>query len=401
MSRIMSSIFVRLVALTTSRSRLWILLLLAASATGCYRLSMSQKGRTEAATSLLSHGFAAVARSDEAPFIDRVEYAQLLDRERWLIADGDCVWRTVDGGRTWSRVYRSRASGKLGQHIRGLSFIDERAGYLIDEGSLLSTSDGGRSWREVGRVASGGLKFEADSCYFTDEMRGWAVGIIWSTDFVSRPKVPMYVGGILHTRDGGRSWQQQEISLPPGYFEEEGVSWDLVDVCFIDERHGWAVGSGVILWTEDGGEHWHVADSGREDNKQVRFLNEQFGWVTQRQSPELLITTDGGRHWRLLQGPPGYGSWATRAAFLTVEHGFAFVADLYETKDGGQSWTRRRESDRVDESSNRLGTIADNYIGRVKDGTLVSIILYQGGILSLISPDGGGRWIKREWMFSQ
>lgn len=394
-----SSMFGRFVAAIKSRSGL--LLLLVTSAIGCYKIGVSQKGQTESAASLPQRDFAAVARGDESSLISHVEYAQLLDRDRWVIANGDCVWRTVDGGRTWSRIYRSRASGKLGQHIRGLSFIDGLTGYLIDEGNLLRTSDGGGSWHEVGRVASGKLKFEAYSCYFIDEMRGWAVGIILSADFVSRPKIPMYVGGILQTRDGGYSWQEQKISLPPGYFEEEGVRWDLVDVYFIDERRGWAVGSGVILWTEDGGDHWQVVDSGRGDNKKVGFLNERFGWVTQRQSPELLITTDGGRHWRLLQGPPGYGSWATRAVFLTVEHGFAFVADLYETKDGGQSWIRRGESDRIDESFNQLGTIADNYIGRAKDGTLVAIILYQGGILSLISPDGGERWIEREWRSSQ
>lgn len=66
----------------------------------------------------------------------------------------------------------------------------------------------------------------------TDGQRGWAVG---------------YDGTIVHTRDGGTSWQDQA----------SGTRASLNSITFTaDGQRGWAVGYGTILHTADGGKSW-------------------------------------------------------------------------------------------------------------------------------------------------
>jgi photosystem II stability/assembly factor-like uncharacterized protein len=53
------------------------------------------------------------------------------------------------------------------------------------------------------------------SIQFVDESSGWAAGD----------------GGILYTTDSGITWDYQ-LKVPSGMF---------VDLCFVDQSHGWAI----------------------------------------------------------------------------------------------------------------------------------------------------------------
>ena len=68
--------------------------------------------------------------------------------------------------------------------------------------------------------------------FLPDSRSGWAVG--WE-------------GAILHTEDGGKTWQKQN----------SGSANLLQSVAFVSAQSGWAVGAeGEILHTEDGGKTW-------------------------------------------------------------------------------------------------------------------------------------------------
>ncbi|WP_440877446.1 WD40/YVTN/BNR-like repeat-containing protein [Thalassotalea sp. PLHSN55] len=70
--------------------------------------------------------------------------------------------------------------------------------------------------------------------YFLDEKLGWVVG---------------HDATILHTADGGMTWQLQQ------YLPE--LEKPLFDVVFKDERNGIALGAyGQLFRTTDGGKHW-------------------------------------------------------------------------------------------------------------------------------------------------
>ena len=75
------------------------------------------------------------------------------------------------------------------------------------------------------------------------------------------------------------------------------------DVFFVDAQHGWIVGSNsTILHTTDGGMTWN-----RQPRqplpfdivlKKVRFIDPQTGWVV-GDDGMVLKTTDGGQTWNI------------------------------------------------------------------------------------------------------
>ncbi len=78
--------------------------------------------------------------------------------------------------------------------------------------------------------------------------------------------------------------------------QNTGVTTGLYDVCFVDDRNGWAVGDrGVILSTEDGGAHWTSQDSGTNMRLQsLFFIDSSRGWIS-GQNGTMLHTEGGGK----------------------------------------------------------------------------------------------------------
>jgi photosystem II stability/assembly factor-like uncharacterized protein len=113
-------------------------------------------------------------------------------------------------------------------------------------------------------------------------------------------------GLILHSPDGGQTWERQD----------SGTSNYLFSIFFWNENHGIAVGDkSVVTETFDGGKTWTARKIPRTfdaDNPDlelamqdpifydVRFLDEQTGWIT-GEFGQLLKTTDGGKTWTQTQ----------------------------------------------------------------------------------------------------
>lgn len=326
--------------------------------------------------------FQQAAESLPAQFPPRFEYIELLDRDHWLVADFQRLWKTDNGGLKWTLTYP--IGPQLGQsgRVQGISFIDRQTGFLIANQRLWRTDDCGASWKQMGL-----LEFEATDCQFIDGLHGWAVGYVLMEGWLRTPRIPEYVGGVFATRDGGKSWKRQPMELPQGYFEE-GTKWSLRGVFFRDAATGWVVGDDVILWTTNGGDKWYLADAPHMDYSSTRFVDGHFGWATERQGSRVAVTTDGGRRWESLSGPPAFGSWPARVLFVTQRHGFATVLSLYETKDGGQTWAWRA-------GGNRPPKKVYEYLGAALDGTLVAMGINDEMAIALISTDSGLTWYPR------
>jgi len=112
--------------------------------------------------------------------------------------------------------------------LKDVCFTDPNTGWAAggDYSCLiLHTTDGGNTWDQQSCPTSSRLK----SVSFTDQNIGWAVGA---------------GGTILHTINGGDTWEVQS----------GGTTNFLHGVCFTDPDNGWAVGnSGIILHTDNGG----------------------------------------------------------------------------------------------------------------------------------------------------
>lgn len=168
-----------------------------------------------------------------------------------MLPTGSALLTTDDNGATWYQWWH-------GSHedagIVGLSFIDERTGWMLEgNGRLLKTLDGGRQWDSITLLPSEFTgKFNALA--FVDSRVGFIVG--------DR-------GLLLATLDGGRTWGRN--SSP--------TTVDLYQLAAADTKHVWVVGNkGTVLESRDGGDHWRNVELGIE--KDIRFgLNVKDGIV--------------------------------------------------------------------------------------------------------------------------
>ena len=127
----------------------------------------------------------------------------------------------------------------------------------------------------------------------------------------------------------------------------------LSDVCFVDPRHGWAVGDRGTIWhTDDGGRRWTLQDSGVAcPLLSVCFLDAQVGWAAggyahpyaQTSSGVVLATRDGGLHWQQVLKTPLPA--VRRIRFSDDRRGWAvgassamFPGGVFVTDSGGQGW---------------------------------------------------------------
>ena len=116
---------------------------------------------------------------------------------------------------------------------------------------------------------------------------------------------------ILHTGDGGKSWQKQESHAV--FKDRDGSTQDLYlfGLYAIDNDHAWAVGDRSILTsTSDGGRTWRARTVPMETDLSggqslatadpifydVMFTDLEQGWIV-GEFGKIMHTTDGGETW--------------------------------------------------------------------------------------------------------
>jgi len=158
-----------------------------------------------------------------------------LDSLNGLIAGDGIMYRIINGG-----------PGRIVQKDTTFSIVDLYGCWLaspsrefavgVEAASngvavIVRSTDGGNSWARATLPDKFKLTI-LQAITFTDSLHGTVVGSN---------------GGILHTTDGGDTWNQQE----------SGVKADLNSVSFVDSLTGTIVGAGgVILRTANGGDSW-------------------------------------------------------------------------------------------------------------------------------------------------
>ena len=258
------------------------------------------------------------------------------------------VFRTTNGGQTWQQEATLTQIPDVGQ----LTFINAQDGWLLNTqgaagnelADLYRTTDGGASWTEVASTGNpptqpGTIPFNGTvkSIGFLDASTGWMAAFSNATNFLW-----LYV-----THDGGATWQQQTLPMPPGGSQ---VQYEVLPPAFFTAQDGIlpveGSNSGTVYVTHDGGATWQstplIAAAGFD------FINAKEGWATNGSATAgstLYSTNDGGQHWTELPASANFSDIDV-LDFVSAQIGWAIslpqtstTTTLLKTTDGGNTWT--------------------------------------------------------------
>lgn len=140
---------------------------------------------------------------------------------------------------------------------------------------------------------------------------------------------------MIHTTDGGKTWNSQESKVP----NTNGMPEPIWGIHFANETHGYVAAEfGVILQTVDGGETWitrPLADRPVQKKlNAVHLVNVDEAWIVGDFST-ILHTTDGGKNWEVVSS----NSDLTRITFYENQ-GWAIglAGTVLHSGDSGQTW---------------------------------------------------------------
>ena len=135
------------------------------------------------------------------------------------------------------------------------------------------------------------------------------------------------------------------------YIQLNSPTADIMDLHFINDKTGWAVGfNGSVIKTTNGGVNW-VSYNINSDYQLslVRFANEKYGFAGGFKFdgdllPHLFRTTDGGISWTISFQVFGTSGVLRSINFINESTGFFGVTyygvgHVYKTTNSGNNWT--------------------------------------------------------------
>lgn len=243
----------------------------------------------------------------------------ISDETGWLGDDAGLLWKTTNGGESWSSI-------SVEKNFNKLCFIDANIGYGIESGLLYKTTNGGTNWSTVSLPGGSAI-----TLHFFNENTG-----LVSTN-----------NAIYKTTNGGSSWTTNST---------EGVSF--VDLSFATSSIGIAAAyddENECIWrTTDGGTTWtNVYNEVNYFINAVWFSSESVGWAAgyylmagAGKLPAINKTTDGGETWSniFINENPGdiRGEQLLDIRFKNSLEGIAIstYSENMITSDGGETWNR-------------------------------------------------------------
>lgn len=283
---------------------------------------------------------------------------QILDALHvYACGNGGSTYRSSDGGLTWSAAAVSDTVNTL----LGIHFVSPQVGWTVqNNGRIYQTIDGGQTWT-LNYSGSAGFS----TIWFVDANEGWATG----------------ESGWLHTINGGQSWTRLGLTGPAGtHF-----------TFHLDRSRSWAVGEGgKILATDDG---WQTSTvqvpAGSERRLWAVWMTDAQNGLAVGEGGRIFATGDGGAHWQARHsgGSEVHGMDATDYAHAWAASAFGNVAF---TANGGAFW----ETVVVDGFS-VYGTVEDvDFLDDHLTGWATGLERAFGGNSGVIarSSDGGRTW---------
>ncbi|WP_231638052.1 YCF48-related protein [Piscinibacter sakaiensis] len=308
--------------------------------------------------------------------VDRVDFADELNGLAFAAATSAggaaVVWRTQDGGASWSRIEpqglttgsdgcAAEASTFLAHASPEVAWLYRGTGPGVQAGCAMRSADGGRTWVEAslpGGVKSsvapralsgqvvwwqGYLSVDAGASWLAGPPGSRAEDILTARASDSTIMVGSAGGPWWRTSDAGRSWQAA-LAAPirssqsgPTTDASPQTAWPL-------DRSRWFVTStnGSLYRTTDAGATWSpvsidpVTPPGVTRSPRLQFTSPASGWYLRQGGVTLEHSMDGGTSWRKLSIPR-----ANDVHFLDDRQGILALAapGVSLTADGGETWS--------------------------------------------------------------
>jgi photosystem II stability/assembly factor-like uncharacterized protein len=267
---------------------------------------------------------------------------------RGNIIQGDGVYKTTDGGRTWKHVglETTGAIGRIRVHpanpdIAYVAALGDPYGPNADRG-VFKTADGGATWTKV--------LFRTDRAGAVDlSMDARNPDVLYAGFWeVFRTPHSLSSGGpgsgLFKTEDGGRTWKEltKNPGLPPGIWGKIGVS-----VSGADPSRVYAIieaAEGGVFLSDDAGATWKRVNEDRRLRQRAFYYTRIYADPQVKDTVYVLNTgfyrsTDAGKTIRGIRVPHGdnHDLWLApndSKRMINSNDGGANVSS-----NAGESWT--------------------------------------------------------------
>ena len=267
----------------------------------------------------------------------------------WASGTHGTVLRTTNGGATWRR---DSVPGAAALDFRAIAATSRRVAHVLsigDSSRIYRTTDGGRSWSLRFAATRKGSFF--DAIQFWDARHGIAM---------SDPVEGRFL--IITTDDGGESWTEMpSAAMPPALPGEGGFAASGTCLAVLGESDVWLVSGGAasarVYHSADRGRSWTVREAPIRAGVasagifSIAFRDSLHGAITggDYQQPSLrgrnlAVTSDGGATWTLADSAASPAGYRSAVAFLPGSRGRRLVTvgltGTDVSRDGGSTWSR-------------------------------------------------------------
>jgi len=289
----------------------------------------------------------AVTPAAALPLLDNgtaLLYAASAERAWIAVSHGDgnstVVFGTADGGESWTE-----SNSVTGYQPVAMDFAGPEHGWLLesqgaemghDPVQVYRTADGGATWS----LLAAGLPAECDKSgmAFSSAGTGWI-----TSDCVLGYQV-------LVSPDAGAQWAPARLPLASSACRDGCTAFQpqfaggatIVEV-------GSYPAPAVLLVSTDAGESWQreAMPAGAGPYPRVTFFGSADGIAVSAAAqgsigPDFYLTSDGGLSWTAVPQGRQFANSGASFDFISPLLGFAWISagqQLYQTSDSGRTWT--------------------------------------------------------------
>jgi len=295
--------------------------------------------------SVSSIGSIAVADSD--PNIVYVGTGEACIRGN--ISHGDGVYKSTDAGKTWTHIglRDTRHIGRVIVHPRNpdvvfVAALGHAYGPNVERG-IFRSIDGGKTWEKVvyRDEKTGGIDIT-----FAPTNSNILFAALWEAQRTPHSLTSGGPGsGLYRSTDGGSTWKKLEGGgLPKGTLGRIGVS-----VSGADTNRVWALieaEDGGLYRSDDGGDTWRLMTDDRRYRQRAWYYTHVIADPRHAETVYVLNTgfyrsTDGGRTFSTIGVPHGdnHGLWIDPTDPQRMINSNDGGANV--SVNGGRTWTRQ------------------------------------------------------------